>query len=56
MKLTTLLPSMFLALAVLSGVMTQKSRSAETKRHYKDACIISTVGAIILFAIDIILF
>lgn len=56
MKLTTLLPLLFLALAILSSFLAQKSRSAETKGHYRDACIISAVGAIVLFAIDIILF
>ena len=56
MKLTTLLPLLFLALAILSDSMARKSRSAETRKHYKDACIISAVGAIVLFAIDIMLF
>ncbi|KXT62931.1 hypothetical protein SGADD02_02243 [Streptococcus gallolyticus] len=56
MKLTTLLPLMFLALAILTGVMAQKSRSSEARRHYKDTCIISAIGAIVLFALDIMLF
>ena len=56
MKLTTLLPLMFFYFFFLTRVMTQISRCSEARRHYKDTCIISAIGAIVLFALDIMLF